>query len=327
MEEYKFPTARLEGKGPFAVGVTLFLDRLSNRILTNSIYNNNNNYNYNTNNNNNNNYYNNNNRKVLLNLSGDEANLEELKLIDELWNLGKIVVVSNKIKNNRNNTNTNKFGDQIGIGSNGFSLQLQIKSSGGIVKIKSKNFKEIEEVSINEIGNRLKSIFEEFSEINCENNNNNIDEFDEYYESSQDYLIGSNNNNNNNNSSNNNNNNNIVESFNVHYLLSHKSEKNPILKEKALKAVRSLNPSKGEIIIHELPRDLLRKLLDKLNGNGILNPQSSLLNNNNNQTRNNNEEAFREQIGRLNQVLGKLGNKMVVFFNHKDNQIDLIFNK
>ena len=112
----------------------------------------------------------------------------------------------------------------------------------------------------------------------------------------------------------------------IHYILPNpKSDRsNPILREKALKALKQVTVSTHksvEILIHELPRDIIGKL--------IYDPSSI------NKTTRMNEEQ-RDQVQKMNQFISgsnikktagisSNSTKLIVLFNHKDNQIDLFY--
>ena len=113
--------------------------------------------------------------------------------------------------------------------------------------------------------------------------------------------------------------------WNVHYLLANpKMERNPLLREKALKAFKQANPAKSEIIIHDLGREILKRFLHfeaaELFGNGI-NFSSSK------KAHFKMSEEERDQLGRLSNLMqSRLGGKMILFVNHKDGQVESFYN-
>ena len=219
------------------------------------------------------------NRPIILNLIGESANSDELWLIGELWRLGR----------GGNLNISGSGGDKAGNSS----IQLQVKATGKrVLRVKWRTGREVEEISIEEIGQKLKMI-EELEDL--------VSESDTLVTVSSDFNLGESN----------------CELCDVHFVLSaSKAERNPILREKAVKALKLVNPSKAEIVIHELPRDLLKRFLydNSPRNSSSINAKVS--------------EEFRDQLMKMGQLLqGKLAGKTIVFVNHKDNQIDLIFNK
>lgn len=278
MEEYKFPTARLEGKGPFAVGMSLFLDKMISFSISISKHQMKQKYS----------------RPIFLNLTGETANSDELWLIGELWRLGRGGNLI--IGNSGGGGGGGGGGDKTTTNS---SIQLQVKVTGkGVLRMKWRAGREAEEISIEEIGQKLKFI-EESEDFNTDNEMTSVTVtgvMNEYSDSIDGTNCGG---------------------GDVHFVLSSgasKAERNPILRDKALKALKLVNPSKIEIVIHELPRDLLKRLLYDNNPRNTISLKVS--------------EDFRDQLTKLGQLLqGKLAGKTVLFVNHKDNQIDMIFNK
>lgn len=252
MEEYKFPTARLEGKGPFAVGMSLFLEKISGvkRVKPPRF-------------------------TIVLNLIGEAANASELWLIGELWRLGRggNLTVNRDISGNLSQT---------------WTIQMQLKATGKVLRMKWRTGKEVEEIPIEEVGAKLKQIEE--TEFDLMSDSDVIGTAEPFTNPS----------------------NPVSDENNVHFVLAGaKGERNPILREKAAKAVKLVNPSRAEIVIHELPRDILKRLLH--DNNARVGKVS---------------EEFRDQLMKMGQLLqGKLAGKMVIFVNHKDNQIDTFFNK
>lgn len=215
-------------------------------------------------------------RLILLNLIGETANSDELWLIGELWRLGR---GGNLIIGGGDKSIT---GSSSGLNPSTSTIQIQMKATGKrVLRVK---WRTVEEISIEEIGQKLKMI-EESEELV---NNNETEQIiiNECNDSS---------------------------TSDVHFVLSaSKAERNPILREKAGKALKLANPSKTEIVIHELPRDILKRFLSDHPRNSTLKVS----------------EEFRDQLTKMGQLLqGKLAGKTVLFFNHKDNQIEMIFNK
>lgn len=218
-------------------------------------------------------------RLILLNLIGETANSDELWIIGELWRLGR---GGNLIIGGGDKSIT---GLSSSLSPSTSIIQIQMKATGKrVLRVK---WRTVEEISIEEIGQKLKMIEEsEDSVINSHNSN----------ETEQIILNECND-----------------SSTDVHFVLSaSKAERNPILREKAGKALKLANPSKTEIVIHELPRDILKRFLSDQPRNTTLKVS----------------EDFRDQLTKMGQLLqGKLAGKTVLFFNHKDNQIEMIFNK
>lgn len=255
MEEYKFPTARLEGKGPFAVGMSLFLDKLagSGGPLPCKPK-----------------------RSFVINLGSEEPNGDELILIGEMWRLGR----AGQLTINRAGVNIN----------NNTSVQLQMKSSNNRI-VRIKRGRDVEEVSIEDFASKLRSI----DDSNTVLSGDSGDETVSNVLNEDEALTGD-----------------------VHYLLvNSKMEKNPILREKALRAVKQVvNLVKCDIVIHELPKEVLKRTLHPSADSGNVNVNNKRL------------EEWRELVGRLsNLLLGKLAGKMILFVNHKDSHIEAYFNK
>ena len=253
MEEYKFPTARLEGRGPFALGATLFLDRLKSSSQTGQLKPQ---------------------RKLstcgplILNLLSDVANCDEMWLIGELWRTGRT-----NLTVNRKNLNQNKSSS---------SLILQMKATGRIVRIKRKN--SVEEVSLDQISTKLDEEFCEYDYTATSDIESalNPEMESELYEG-------------------------------VHYLMQQtKSERNqPLLREKALRSLKLSNLTKCEIVIHDIPHDILKKFF--YDPGNIPRVKSN--------------EEYRDQLNKLAQLMqSKLVGKTLFLFNHKDQQIDLYYN-
>lgn len=216
---------------------------------------------------------------LILNLLGDEPNNEELWLIGEIWRVGR----SSNFTVNPKNTTTSTRTVQVPSSQ---TVLLQMKAIGRTIRIKSKS--SVEEVNLEEISVKLEEI------CNFENDPIQSDLEQGTGAVSVDFDA----------------NESITEG--IHYVLQGKSEKNPLLREKAIKAVKSVNPSKSEIVIHELPRDILRKFL--------YDPSKPLSNNGKS------NEEYREQLTKLSQLLqNKLAGKTVILFNHKDQQIDMYY--
>ena len=212
-------------------------------------------------------------RLIVLNLAGEAANSDELWLIGEIWRLGRAA-----------NFIVNKAEKSIEKFSN--SIQLQLKATGKVLRVKWRTGREVEEISMEEIGTKLRSI-EESDDFLSENDTHNLN-------TATDYTTET-----------------VADFVDVHFVLATaKAERNPILREKAVKALKLVNPNKPEIVIHELPRDLFKRLIHDNTRNFKV------------------SEEFRDQLMKMGQLLqGKLAGKMVIFINHKDNQIDIIFNK
>ena len=279
IEEYKFPTARLEGKGPFGVGVSLFLDNFPVSAISKRAKN----------------------SGMVLSLL-EEPSAEEMWLIGEIWRLGRGAQLTVQSKHGSLNA--------ISIGSN--CMQIQVKSNSGKVRVKIG--RDVEEVPLEDFPSKL------------ENNEFNI--FDQaglgsLMSDSQDPG-------------------NLetdaddpgTVSFNesnipVHYILSTpKSERsNPILREKAIKALKQFTATatkSPEVLIHELPRDMITKIIyDPL---ALKSLKMS--------------EEQRDQMNRMCQFINSSGvgkkpangatsstGKVTVLFNHKDNQTDIIYMK
>lgn len=115
----------MEGKGPFGVGSSLFLDKLNLKVRS----------------------------KVgplnyVINLHSAEPSSDELVLIGEMWRLGRaggllINHASNGSNNNNNNNNANTT----------VHLQVKLSSGGRSIRIKWRN---VEDVLIEDLGMKLK---------------------------------------------------------------------------------------------------------------------------------------------------------------------------
>lgn len=211
-----------------------------------------------------------NNYNLILNLLADEPNGEELWLIGEIWRLGRC----NFSVNTRNSM-------RIPTQSAG-TIILQMKATGRVVRLKSKS--SVEEINLDEIYVKLDELLStdsgDQSDLDPGQSFADLDHADT-----------------------------TVVDNGIHYLLQAKSEKSSLLREKALRAVKSLNPGKSEIIIHELPRDILRKFL--------YDPKTLNLNRN---------EDYRESLIKLGQWMQtKLAGKPLILFNHRDQQIDMYY--
>ena len=105
----------------------------------------------------------------------------------------------------------------------------------------------------------------------------------------------------------------------VHYLLANpKMEKSALLREKALKAFKQANPAKSEIVVHDLPREILKRFLHfeaaEISSNSVKKPQIKM------------SEEDRDQLGRLNNLMqSRLNGKMILFVNHKDGQMEAFY--
>lgn len=244
--------------------------------------------------------------------SSDAASFtpEEVWLIGELWRLGTWRPVQ-ILKPGRVN--------ELSAGC----IQVQVKSSGRAVRIKWKQQREVEEVALDMVCARLRAILHESANEGAGTDESGLDERDGPVSSLVsgpsgdtcdigDSLVP---------------NPPITSSPfepNFHYILSApKSERNPIIREKALKIVKPLlSAAKPEIVIHELPLDLLRRVIDHCVGSNPTNQQRMKL------SGVTDSEEFRDQIGRLLQLLqARLQNKLVLLFNHKDAHIEIFFNR
>lgn len=226
---------------------------------------------------------------MILNLVDcDQPTNEELWLIGEIWRLGR---------------GTNLMIPRGGVAPSGNSIQIQVKSNSG--KVRVKNGREVEELTLEEFVVKLEN--NDFNEnvMSDTPDPQDLDHTDEINVSTTNDPITP-----------------------VHYILSNPNAKssdrsNPIMREKALKALKQLTttiPKSVEILIHELPRDIIGKLLYE---------PGALV-----QSRKMGEEQ-RDQVQRMSQFLLGGGNKksgnatvshkLMVLFNHKDNQIDLYY--
>lgn len=277
MEEYKFPTARLEGKGPFAVGMTIFLDKLIASASQEKIHS----------------RLNKRSSTFVINLAGEEPNSDELLLIGEMWRLGR----AGQLTINRASGSVNN--------ANNTSIQIQMKPSNNRI-VRIKRGREVEEVSIEEIGLKLRSV-----EENCNSNlliNESSDENVNSTPNLSEDAIGLTDNN-------------FHFQADIHYLLMNgKMEKNPILREKALRSVKEIvNFGRAEIVIHEIPKEVLKR---SLHGAGV--GSSGLTTKYNSKI----DEDLRDLVGRLGNLLHrKLQGKLILFVNHKDNHIEAFYNK
>ena len=225
---------------------------------------------------------------MILNLVNcDQPTNEELWLIGEIWRLGR---------------GANLMIPRGGVAPTGNSIQIQVKSNSGKVRVKTG--RDVAELTLEEFVIKLEN--NEFNE-NVISDSPDTQDLDHPDDTS---LLATND-----------------PITPVHYILSNPNAKsdrsNPIMREKALKALKQLTttiPKSVEILIHELPRDIIGKLLYE--------PGSMV------QSKKMGEEQ-RDQVQRMSQFLLGGGNKksgnvaasskLMVLFNHKDNQIDLYY--
>lgn len=224
---------------------------------------------------------------IALNLAnGEVPSNEELWLIGEIWRIGR----------GSNFTIVTKSASNTNIPLN--SLQIQVKSNSGRVRVK--NGREVEEFSLEEFPVKL-----EATELNFDRDQISVISDSQEDPDHDESTVSESN-------------------VPVHYVLTNqKSERtNPILREKAMKALKlvtSATTKSIEIIIHELPHEIMGKLLydpAALNKNLKMN------------------EEQREQVKRINQFVSVVkktislsGGKVMVLYNHRDNQTDLLYIK
>lgn len=236
---------------------------------------------------------------MLLTLANGECpSNEELWLIGEIWRVGRgsnLTIITAK---NAGNSNTPAN-----------HLQIQVKSNSGRVRVKLG--REVEEFSLEEFPAKL-----EANELNwnwnwnCDQVNmvSDSQDLDQDHEDTTALASEASN------------------SIPVHYVLTNqKSERaNPILREKAMKAVKQVATAVAkslEVLIHELPRELVGKLLYDPAALTATRTTAVKMG-----------EEQREQVQRMNQFIGKkqpgsLLPKVMVLYNHKDNQTDLLYIK
>lgn len=238
---------------------------------------------------------------ILTLANGECPSNEELWLIGEIWRVGRgsnLTIITAK---NAGNSNTPAN-----------HLQIQVKSNSGRVRVKLG--REVEEFSLEEFPLKL-----EANELNWNWNYEQVNMLSDSQDLDQDHedttTLASE----------------ASNSIPVHYVLTNqKSERaNPILREKAMKAVKQVTTAVAsakslEILIHELPRELVGKLLydpAALTTTTTTTAKSVKMG-----------EEQREQVQRMNQFIGKkqpgsLLPKVMVLYNHKDNQTDLLYIK
>lgn len=210
---------------------------------------------------------------ILTLANGEVPSNEELWIIGEIWRIGRGTNFTVLSTNNGTNVPVN-------------FLQIQVKSNSG--KVRLKIGREVEEFSLEEFLLKL-----EANELNSNEQINILSDAQEFPEIDHEDFNESN--------------------VPIHYVLSN-PRTNPILREKAMKAMKQVTTATTksiEIIIHELPRDMIGKL--------VYDP-ATLKN-----TKMGEEQ--REQLQRINQFITKKSKVMMVLYNHKDNQTDLYYIK
>ena len=242
---------------------------------------------------------------ILILGNSDHPSTEELWLIGEIWRVGRganLTIISTRSPSG-NATPPN-------------SLQIQVKSNSGKVRVKSG--REVEEVSLEEFPAKLENnefnYDQSLTSVMCDSQDATggfNPETDHVHTEDPGFTEAS---------------------TPVHYILSNpKSERptNPILREKAMKALKQVTTAttkSAEILIHELPREIIAKM--------VYEPAALT----NNQTVKMNEEQ-RDQVQRMNQFISggrkPVGGsnavvgtgRVMVLYNHKDNQTDLLYMK